>query len=77
MTERSTTVPDAALSDDPPHCVRRRFLWLRWGLDGFREAQLIQQSVEQLFHEGLLCTQQFLDPRLLRCGLDTSRCSPH
>ncbi|WP_307704544.1 hypothetical protein [Streptomyces sp. V1I6] len=52
-------------------------MWLRWGLDGFREAQLIQQSVEQLFHEGLLCTQQFLDPRLLRCGLDTSRCSPH
>ncbi|MGW7306325.1 hypothetical protein ACWGI1_12210 [Streptomyces sp. NPDC054835] len=38
----------------------------------FREAQLVQQHVERLLHEGLLCAQQFLDPRLLRRGLDTS-----
>jgi hypothetical protein len=39
----------------------------------FREAQFVQQRVEQLLHEGLLCTQQFLDPMLLRRGMDTSR----
>ncbi|WP_199921324.1 hypothetical protein, partial [Streptomyces globisporus] len=39
-------------SDDIPG-LRHRFLWLRCEVDSFREAQLVQQRVEQLLHEGL------------------------
>lgn len=48
---------------------------LRCGVDGFREARLVQQRVEKLFHGSLLCAQQLQDPRLLRRSLGTG-CGP-